>query len=98
MLVHDVDVDPTDLDDMVEAILISILSDIGSGFSEPKVFNGVFKYGAIQVHFKVDCEDNFYGQGLSKHLALSIIALNLFSSTITFRHCRLYSVLQRQGQ
>ena len=64
MLVYDVDHSPDDLDDLVEAILISISSDVASDFNEPTMFNGVFGYGKMRVRFKVDCEDDFYGQGM----------------------------------
>lgn len=61
VIVYDIDV--TNVDDVVDAILVPISSDIGRGYSGARPYTGIYQYGKLRARFRVDCDDNYYGQG-----------------------------------
>lgn len=63
MVVFDVDINS--VDDFVDAILVTVDSSVNRGFSNAESFSGVFNYGHLQARFRVDCNENFYGEGNS---------------------------------
>ena len=60
VIIFDVD---TSLDDIVDGILIPLRSDVRKGFCEPTLYTGYFGYAQLEVRFRVDCDNNFYGEG-----------------------------------
>ena len=57
------DVDQNTLDDTVDAILVPILPSSLWRYSHVVDYEGVFGYGTLSARYKVDCDDNFYGEG-----------------------------------
>ena len=73
------DVDTDNLDDAVDAIVVSILPPSLRRFSHPETFVGLFGYGLLTVRYRVDCDDNFFGEGLVKLVCVCVGGGSLFS-------------------
>ena len=63
LLVIVFDVDSGTIDDTVDAILISIVPSSLGRFTRPQEYSGVFGFGKLTARYRVDCQDNFFGEG-----------------------------------
>ena len=64
LLVIVMDVDRNTLDDAVDAILITILPSSLKRYSQTERFPGLFGFGSFTLRYRVDCQDDFHGEGL----------------------------------
>ena len=67
LLVVVIDVDPDDdnLDDIVDGIIVRILPSSLGSYSQMVGYVGEFGHGTLTARYRVDCDENFYGVGIS---------------------------------
>ena len=63
LLVVVIDVDTGSLDDTVDAIIVHILPSSLGNYSQVVGYVGEFGYGTLTARYRVDCDENFYGEG-----------------------------------
>ena len=60
-MVYDMDI--TYIDDVIDAIFVSILPSSLGDFTYSEEYSGMFGFGKLTARYRVDCQDNFYGKG-----------------------------------
>ena len=53
------------LDDIVDFIIVRILHSSLGNYSQMVGYVGEFGYGTLTARYRVDCDENFYGEGIA---------------------------------
>ena len=75
LLVLVFDFDRNTVDDFVEAVIVRIEPPSLGRYTDVEEFEGYFDYGMLRLRYRVDCDNNFFGEGVYT-LSRNFISMN----------------------